>query len=87
MGTFVKRIFDTNLPKAERDSTVLVDQETGEVMNIITALKKTDHNLMELLSGKFGYSAALSEVNTTSVSVCDKAISYKIYRICISLQR
>ena len=65
------------LPKAERDSTVLVDQETGEVMNIITALKKTDHNLMELLSGKFGYSAALSEVNTTSVSVCDKAISYK----------
>lgn len=32
---------------------------------------------MELLSGKFGYSAALSEVNTTSVSVCDKAISYK----------
>ena len=76
-GRLSKEFLTQILPKAERDSTVLVDQETGEVMNIITALKKTDHNLMELLSGKFGYSAALSEVNTTSVSVCDKAISYK----------
>lgn len=76
-GRLSKEFLTQILPKAERDSTVLVDQETGEVMNIITALKKTDHNLMELLSGKFGYSAASSEVNTTSVSVCDKAISYK----------
>lgn len=40
-----------------------VNKETGEVMNMITALEKTSHNLMELLSSDFKYMEAIEKVN------------------------
>ena len=40
-----------------------VDEATGEVMNLITALAKTSHNLMELLSSDFKYMEAIETVN------------------------
>ncbi len=39
------------------------DTETGEVMNIITALEKTDCNLMQLLSSDYGYTKTIEKEN------------------------
>ncbi len=39
------------------------DTETGEVMNIITALEKTDCNLMQLLSSDYGYAKTIEKEN------------------------
>lgn len=44
------------------------DRETGEGMNIITALRKTSHNLMELLSNQYGYSQSISTLNKQYLS-------------------
>lgn len=44
------------------------DRETGEGMNIITALRKTSHNLMELLSDQYGYSQSISTFNQQYLS-------------------
>lgn len=44
------------------------DRETGEGMNIITALRETPHNLMELLSNQYGYSESISTLNKQHLS-------------------
>lgn len=41
----------------------LVDLSTGEIMNIITALKKTSYNLMEIMGSSYGYRAAVEAAN------------------------
>ena len=38
--------------------------ETGEIQNIIQALWNTNDNLMQLLSGKYGYQEAIEEINS-----------------------
>ena len=40
-----------------------VNKETGEIMNIITALWETNDNLMQLLSGKYDYITRIEERN------------------------
>lgn len=40
-----------------------VNKETGEIMNIITALWETNDNLMQLLSGKYDYITQIEEWN------------------------
>ena len=40
-----------------------VNKETGEVMNIITALWETNENLMKLLSGKYDYTKQIEQWN------------------------
>lgn len=47
------------------------DKMTGEGMNIITALRKTSHNLMELLSNQYGYSQSISTLNKQHLSEDD----------------
>lgn len=39
-----------------------VNKETGEVMNIITALWETNENLMKLLSGKYDYTKQIESI-------------------------
>lgn len=56
--------FLVNLLPAEGDSCeVLVDHTSGEVLNIISAMRQTSYNLMELLSSRFGYGQAIEERN------------------------
>lgn len=56
--------FLVNLLPAEGDSCeVLVDHTSGEVLNIISALRQTSYNLMELLGSRFGYGQAIEERN------------------------
>ena len=62
-GRFSKEFLTEITPKVTDDVQVLVDTSTGEIMNIITALKKTSLNLMEILSSAYGYSTAISEAN------------------------
>lgn len=53
-----------NLLPAEGDSCeVLVDHTSGEVLNIISAMRQTSYNLMELLGSRFGYGQAIEERN------------------------
>lgn len=42
-----------------------VNKETGEIMNIITALWETNDNLMQLLSGKYDYITRIEERNAS----------------------
>ncbi len=39
------------------------DKSTGEAMSIMTALENTDENLMQLLSGKYGFTDAVNAFN------------------------
>lgn len=56
--------FLVNLLPAEGDSCeVLVDHTSGEVLNIISAMRQTPYNLMELLGSRFGYGQAIEERN------------------------
>lgn len=56
--------FLVNLLPAEGDSCeVLVDHTSGEVLNIISAMRQTSYNLMELLGNRFGYGQAIEERN------------------------
>lgn len=56
--------FLVNLLPAEGDSCeVLVDHNSGEVLNIISAMRQTSYNLMELLGSRFGYGQAIEERN------------------------
>ena len=56
--------FLVNLLPAEGDSCeVLVDHTSGEVLNIISAMRQTSYNLMELLGSRFGYGQAIEEKN------------------------
>lgn len=56
--------FLVNLLPAEGDSCeVLVDHTSGEVLNIISAMRQTSYNLMELLGSRFGYGQAIEERN------------------------
>lgn len=60
----LSREFLVNLLPAEGDSCeVLVDHTSGEVLNIISAMRQTSYNLMELLSSRFGYGQAIEERN------------------------
>ena len=74
-GRLSKKFLVDLLPSDDGTRQVLVDKETGEVMNIITALHKTGYNLMELLSDKFGYSHAVEEENKELIS--DDKVTYK----------
>lgn len=56
--------FLVNLLPTEGDSCeVLVDHTSGEVLNIISAMRQTSYNLMELLGSRFGYGQAIEERN------------------------
>lgn len=56
--------FLVHLLPAEGDSyEVLVDHTSGEVLNIISAMRQTSYNLMELLGSRFGYGQAIEERN------------------------
>lgn len=56
--------FLVNLLPAEGDSCeALVDHTSGEVLNIISAMRQTSYNLMELLGSRFGYGQAIEERN------------------------
>lgn len=56
--------FLVNLLPAEGDRCeVLVDHTSGEVLNIISAMRQTSYNLMELLGSRFGYGQAIEERN------------------------
>lgn len=60
----LSREFLVNLLPAEGDSCeVLVDHTSGEVLNIISAMRQTSYNLMELLGSRFGYGQAIEERN------------------------
>lgn len=60
----LSREFLVNLLPAEGDSCeVLVDHTSGEVLNIISAMRQTSYNLMELLGSSFGYGQAIEERN------------------------
>lgn len=60
----LSREFLANLLPAEGDSCeVLVDHTSGEVLNIISAMRQTSYNLMELLGSRFGYGQAIEERN------------------------
>lgn len=60
----LSREFLVNLLPAEGDSCeVLVDHTSGEVLNIISAMRQTSYNLMELLGSCFGYGQAIEERN------------------------
>lgn len=53
-----------HLLPADGDSCeVLVDHTSGEVLNIISAMRQTSYNLMELLGSRFGYGQAIEERN------------------------
>lgn len=60
----LSREFLVNLLPAEGDSCeVLVDHTSGEVLNIISAMRQTSYNLIELLGSRFGYGQAIEERN------------------------
>lgn len=60
----LSREFLVHLLPAEGDSCeVLVDHTSGEVLNIISAMRQTSYNLMELLGSRFGYGQAIEERN------------------------
>lgn len=60
----LSREFLVNLLPAEGDSCeVLVDHTSGEVLNIISAMRQTSYNLMELLGSRFGYGQAIEGRN------------------------
>lgn len=61
----LSREFLVNLLPAEGNSCeVLVDHTSGEVLNIISAMRQTSYNLMELLGSRFGYGQAIEERNS-----------------------
>lgn len=74
-GRFSKEFLTEITPRVTDAVQVLVDTSTGEIMNIITALKKTSLNLMEILSSTYGYSAAISEANKELVG--NTVLSYE----------
>lgn len=60
----LSREFLVHLLPADGDSCeVLVDHTSGEVLNIISAMRQTSYNLMELLGSRFGYGQAIEEIN------------------------
>ena len=60
----LSREFLVNLLPAEGNNyEVLVDHTSGEVLNIISAMRQTSYNLMELLGSRFGYGQAIEERN------------------------
>lgn len=60
----LSREFLVNLLPVEGNSCeVLVDHTSGEVLNIISAMRQTSYNLMELLGSRLGYGQAIEERN------------------------
>ncbi|MFC4805601.1 type II CRISPR RNA-guided endonuclease Cas9 [Filifactor villosus] len=53
-----------------------VDHETGEVFSLIEALRRTNFNLMELLSASFGFKTSVEEFNRERIGLNDK-LDYK----------
>ena len=70
-GRFSKKFLTEILPADGNPC----NEETGEVMNIITALEKTSCNLMELLSSNYGYSKTLEKENEDKLG--DGKIAYE----------
>ncbi len=54
-----------------------VNKETGELLNIINAMRDTNNNLMELLSGRHEYSNKISKMNLADTEQDDK-LSYQM---------
>ncbi len=86
-GRLSEKFLTGILPVMGKNVEPLVDEATGEVMNIITALRKTNLNLMEILSDTHGFSAAISRENEgklgetlTYKTVEDLAISPAVKR-------
>lgn len=86
-GRLSEKFLTGILPVMGKNVEPLVDEATGEVMNIITALRKTNLNLMEILSDAHGFSAAISRENEgklgetlTYKTVEDLAISPAVKR-------
>lgn len=64
--------------KTHADSVKDFVDSTGKGINIITALRKTHFNLMQILSPAYGYRAVISEVNKAAVDITDiKKLSYE----------
>lgn len=55
------------LSKAFLEEITSVNKETGEVINIINALRNTNYNLMELLSRNWGFAYEIEKNNALSV--------------------
>ena len=62
-GRLSRELLINLLPTGGADREVLVDRASGEVLNILSAMKQTSYNLMELLSSRFGYAQAIEERN------------------------
>ncbi len=63
------------LSRAFLEEVESVNPETGEVMNLITALWETNDNLMRLLSKKYGYVEEIEKRNAWGDSECE--VSYQ----------
>lgn len=59
-GEFLEELLPEGKDEVVAES---VDPDTGEIMNIITMMKKKNYNLMELLSSRFGYMNAIENHN------------------------
>lgn len=62
-GRLSKEFLVNLLPAEGNSCEVLVDHTSGEVLNIISAMRQTSYNLMELLGSRFGYGQAIEERN------------------------
>lgn len=62
-GRLSEKLLSGLMPESGKNVELLVDTSTGEVMNLITALKKTHFNFMELMSDTYGFSFAVSKEN------------------------
>lgn len=62
-GRLSKEFLVNLLPAEGNNYEVLVDHTSGEALNIISAMRQTPCNLMELLSSRFGYGQAIEERN------------------------
>lgn len=62
-GRLSKEFLVHLLPAEGNSCEVLVDHTSGEVLNIISAMRQTSYNLMELLGSRFGYGQAIEERN------------------------
>lgn len=60
------------------EDTGATNKDTGEVMNIITAMRETNDNLMELLSSKYGFSEAINTYNNKVGDTSEEKITYDI---------
>lgn len=75
-GRLSKELLDSSLDKTK---IVYVNEETGEIVTIISALKNTNLNLMQLLSNEcnYGFMELINEYNNLKVEKIN-SIDYKM---------